>query len=232
MNMMNRCTRTRTSTFQPLDREKFKRRPTMMNRCTRTVLPMSEAQIATATVMEDHTMQKKHEEQEPKRLWGQKEQERLVRVTREKETQKQRKQKEAEQLRKQDEAQQLKKQLEVRQLRTYQEAKQLRKQKEAECVQRIAKEKVAESAQKQGEQEAQYNKEAKDLKPDVHGNRLWKKREVTKQLDERSHELLSKGKILQRNRVRPQQTTESPNKIPDKGQKPSKPPSLKTAYPL
>ena len=66
--MMNRCTRTRTSTLEPFNREKLKRRQRMMNRCTRTLLPISEAQITPATVMEDHTIQKKHEEQEARRL--------------------------------------------------------------------------------------------------------------------------------------------------------------------
>ena len=117
--------------------------------------------------------------------------------------------------RKQQEAKQLRKQKETQQLKTQLEVKQVRNQKEAECVQRIAKERVAESTQKPGEQEVQYNKEAKDLKPYVPGNKVCKKRELTKQLDERSHEVLSKGKILQRNRVRPQQTTES---LPTKSQ--------------
>ena len=103
--------------------------------------------------------------------------------------------KETQKQRKQKEAERLRKQLEAIRWRKQQKAKQLRKQKEA-----------------------QYNKEDKDLKPYVRGNKLWKKRELTKQLDERSHELLSEGKVLQRNRVRLQQTPESSSKIPDNGQ--------------
>ena len=45
----------------------------------------------------------------------------------------------------------------------------MRKQQEAEHVQKLAKETVAESVQKQGKQEAQDNKVAKDLKPLAEG---------------------------------------------------------------
>ena len=93
---------------------------------------------------------------------------------------------------------------------------------------------------KQEQQTAQYNKGAKDLKPleegdvvkmkpYVLGDKVWKKGEIIKRLDERSYEVLSDGKALRRNRVQLRQTKEPQQERPDTTQETSEPQMVPTA---
>ena len=80
----------------------------------------------------------------------------------------------------------------------------------------------------------QYNRGAKDfkplaegdmvrMKPYILGDKVWKKGEITKRLDDRSYELLSEGKMLRRNRVHLRPTQESTIEVPDNAQNTEEP---------
>ena len=97
--------------------------------------------------------------------------------------------------------------------------------------------------ERQEKQRMQYNRGAKDLKPlaegdmvrmkpYILGDKVWKKGEITKQLDDRSYELLSEGKILRRNRVQLRPTRESTNVVPDNAQNTEEPQAVRLPTPI